>query len=64
MHYSMTNPIKEPILEQLVHLLRINVKMDRKASPPMASIPISFSSVISSIVAPTKKIHHVAAVHQ
>jgi hypothetical protein len=25
-HYSMENPIKEPILEQLIQLLRINVK--------------------------------------
>jgi hypothetical protein len=62
-HYSMTNPIKEPILEQLVQFLRINIKMDGKSRPSMASVPISPASVISAIVAPTEKSHPVAAVH-
>jgi hypothetical protein len=63
-HYSMANPIKEPILEQLVQFLGINIKMDRKSRPPMASIPISPASVISAIVAPTEKTHPVATVCQ
>jgi hypothetical protein len=45
-HYSMANLIKEPILEQLVQFLRINVKMDRKFRPPMTSVPISPTYVI------------------
>jgi hypothetical protein len=52
-HYYMANLIKEPILEQLVQFLRINVKMYRKSRPPMACIPISPASVIFSIVAST-----------
>jgi hypothetical protein len=56
-HYSMANPIKEPNLEQMVQLLRIIVKMDRKSRPPMASVPISPASVISTIAAPTEKYH-------
>jgi hypothetical protein len=56
----MANPIKEPNLEQLVQFLRVNVKMDRKSRPPMASIPISPASVILTIVASTEKSHPVA----
>jgi hypothetical protein len=63
-HYPMANPIKEPILEQLVQFLRVNVKMDRKSRPPMASIPISPASVISTIVASTEKAHPVATICQ
>jgi hypothetical protein len=44
-HYPMANPIKEPILEQLVQFLRVNIKMDRKSRPPMALISISPVSV-------------------
>jgi hypothetical protein len=50
-HYPMSNPIKEPNFEKLVQFLRVNVKMDRKYRPPMASIPISLASFISTIVA-------------
>jgi hypothetical protein len=60
----MANPIKEPSLEQLVQFLRVNIKMDRKSRPPMASIPISPASVISTIVASTEKSHHVAIICQ
>jgi hypothetical protein len=60
----MANPIKEPNLEQLVQFLRINVKMDRKSSPPMASVPFSPASIISAIVSPTEKDHLVATVCQ
>jgi hypothetical protein len=59
-HYPMANPIKEPSLEQLVQFLRVSVEMDRKSRPPMASIPISTASVVSTIVASTKKTHPVA----
>jgi hypothetical protein len=62
-HYSMDNPIKEPNLEQLVQLLRIIVKMDRKFRPPMASVPISPPSVISAIATPIET-HPVATVRQ
>jgi hypothetical protein len=62
--YSMANPIKEPILEQPVQFLRINVKMDRKSRPPMASIPISPASIISTIIASIEKSHSVAEVRQ
>jgi hypothetical protein len=63
-HYSMDNPIKEPSLEQLVQLLRVNVKMDRKSRPPMDSIPISRASVISTIVASIEKANPVATICQ
>jgi hypothetical protein len=63
-HYSMTNPIKEPILEQLVQFFRIGVKMDRKSRPSMASVPISPASIIFSSVSPTEKSHHVTIVRQ
>jgi hypothetical protein len=63
-NYSMDNPIKEHILEQLVQFLRVIVKMDRKSRPHMASIPISPTSVISAIVTSTEKSHHVATVCQ
>jgi hypothetical protein len=63
-HYSMTNIVKEPSLEQLVQLFRINIKMDGKSRPFMALVPISPAYVISSIVAPTEKVHLVAVVRQ
>jgi hypothetical protein len=59
-HSPMTNPIKEPSLEQLVQFLRVNVKMDRKSRPPMALVPISPASDISTTVASTEKSHPVA----
>jgi hypothetical protein len=58
----MANPIKEPSLEQRVQFLRVNIKMDRKSRPPMASIPISPASVISTIAASTEKDHPVATI--
>jgi hypothetical protein len=63
-YYSMTNPFKEPILEPLVQFLGINIKRDGKSRPSRTTVPISLASVISSIVAPTKKSHHVAIVCQ
>jgi hypothetical protein len=57
-HYPMSNRIKEPNIEQLVQLLRVSVKIDRKYRPPMASIPISLASFISTI-ASTEKSHPV-----
>jgi hypothetical protein len=63
-HYPMANPIKKPILEQLVQFLRIIIKMDRKSRPPIVSIPISPASVILAIVASTEKSHLVATIHQ
>jgi hypothetical protein len=63
-HYPMANPIKEPILEQLVQFLWVNVKMYIKYRPPMASIPISPAYVISTIVASTEKSHPVETVFQ
>jgi hypothetical protein len=53
-YYSMTNPVKEPILELLVQFLGINIKMDGKSRPSRPSVPISPASVISSMVAPTE----------
>jgi hypothetical protein len=60
----MANPIKEPILEQMVQLLRVNIKIDRKYRPSMTSIPISHASVILTIVASTKKDHPVEKICQ
>jgi hypothetical protein len=55
MQDTMANQIKKPSLKQLVQLLWINIKMNRKSRPSMASIPISPASVISTIVASTEK---------
>jgi hypothetical protein len=60
----MTNPVKEPILKHLVQLLGINIKMDGKSRPFRTLVPISPAYVISSIVAPTEKVHLVAVVRQ
>jgi hypothetical protein len=63
-HYPMANPIKEPSLEHLVQFLQVNVKMDRKSRPPMALIPISPTSIISTIVTSTEKDHLVVTIFQ
>jgi hypothetical protein len=60
----MANPIKEPILEQMVHFLQGNVQVDRKSRPLMASIPISPSSFILTIVASTETNNPVATIFQ
>jgi len=64
MQDAMTNRIKKSILKQLVQLLWINIKMNKKSRPSMASIPISPASVISTIATSTKKTHHVATICQ
>jgi hypothetical protein len=61
-HYPMANPIKEPFWQQLVQFLRVSVKMDRKFRPPMASVPISPASVISTSVVSIEKSHSVATI--
>jgi hypothetical protein len=53
-YYSMTNPVKEPILEQLVQFLGINIKMDGKSRPFRPSVPISPASVIYAMASPTE----------
>jgi hypothetical protein len=60
----MANAIKEPNLEQLVQFLRVDVKMDRKCRPLMASISISPTSVILTTAASTEKSHPIATVCQ
>jgi hypothetical protein len=51
-YYSMTNPVKEPILEQLVQFLGVNIKMYGKSRPSRTSVPISPASVISAMAFP------------
>jgi hypothetical protein len=62
-YYSMTNLVKEPILEQLVQFLGINIKMDGKSRPSRPLVPISPASVIFSMATPTEETHPVALVH-
>jgi hypothetical protein len=64
MQYLMANQIKKPILKQLVQLLRINIEVNRKSRLPLASMPVTPTSVISAITAPSKKNHHVAIISQ
>jgi hypothetical protein len=60
-YYSMTNPIKEPNLEQLVQFLGINIKMDGKSRPSRLLVPISPAFVISAMIAPTEETHLVGS---
>jgi hypothetical protein len=55
MQDTMANQIKKPSLKQLVQLLWINIEMNRKPRPFMASLPVTSASVISAIVASTEK---------
>jgi hypothetical protein len=64
MQYPMANQIKEPSLKQLVQLLQISIKVNRKLRPPMASMPVTPASVISAITAPTEKTHPVEIISQ
>jgi hypothetical protein len=60
----MTNPVKEPKLEQLVQFLGINIKMDGKSRPSRTSVPIFLASVISAIATPTEKTHPIETIRQ
>jgi len=64
MQYPMANQIKEPNLKQLVQLLWINIKVNRKLRPPVSSMPVTPASVISVITSPTEKTHLVAIISQ
>jgi hypothetical protein len=64
MQYPMANQIKKLILKQLVQLLWIIIKVNRKSRPSMASLPVTFASVISAINAPAEKTHPVAIIYQ
>ena len=55
MKYPMENQIKEPNLKQMVQILWINIKVNRKLRPPMASLPVTSASIIPAITAPTEK---------
>jgi hypothetical protein len=52
MQYPMANQIKEPNLYQLVQVLQINIKVNRKSRPHMASMLVTHASVILAIIAP------------
>jgi hypothetical protein len=56
MQYTMANQIEKPNLKQLVQLLRINIKVNRKSRPHMASLSVTYASIIPVIAAPTEKI--------
>jgi hypothetical protein len=56
MQYPMANQIKEPSLKQLVQLLQINIKVNRKLRPHMASMLVTPASVISAITPLLKKL--------
>jgi hypothetical protein len=60
----MTNPIKNPSLEQLVQFLGINIKMNGKSRSSRTSLPISPTSVISAMDAPTEETHPVETIIQ
>jgi hypothetical protein len=62
MQDTMANQIKKPILKQLVQLLWINIEMNIKPRPSMASLPVTSASVISSITRSTEKTHPVATI--
>jgi hypothetical protein len=55
MQDTIANQIKKPSLKQLVQLLWINIEMNRKPRPFMASLPVTPTSVISAIAASTEK---------
>jgi len=59
LYYSFPNPVKEPILKQLVQFLGINIKINGESMPSRLSILVSSSSIISSMDAPTEETHPV-----
>jgi hypothetical protein len=64
LYYSLPNLVEEPILKQLVQFLGINIKMNGESKPFRPSVPVSSSSIISAMAAPTEETHLVAAVRQ
>jgi hypothetical protein len=58
----MTNLVKEPSLEQVVQFLGISIKMNGKYRPSRPSVPISPTSIISTMVALIEETNHVAEV--
>jgi hypothetical protein len=64
LYYSFPDPVKEPILEQLVQFMGINIKMNGKSRPSRPSVPVSPSSIISSMAAPTEETHPVVSICQ
>jgi hypothetical protein len=64
LYYSFPNPVKEPILEQLVQFLGINIKMNGESRPSRPSVLVSSSSIISTMSAPTEETHPIAIVRK
>jgi hypothetical protein len=64
MQYTMANQIEKPSLKQLVQLLWINIEVNRKLRPSMASLSVTSASIISAITAPAEKTHSVTILNQ
>jgi hypothetical protein len=59
LYYSLPDPVKEPNLEQLVQFLGVNIKMNGESRPSRPSVPVTSSSIISSMAAPAEETHPV-----
>jgi hypothetical protein len=55
--YSLSNPIKEPIMEQLAKLFRINIEMYLELRPPWSSVSVTSTSVSLAMASPNEKTH-------
>jgi hypothetical protein len=49
LYYYLPDTVEEPNLKQLVQLLEVNIKMNRESRPSRPSVPVTSSSIISSM---------------
>jgi hypothetical protein len=60
MYYPLSDLVEEPNLKQLVQLLGINIKMNRESRPSRPSIPVTSSSIVSSMASYAEETHPVS----